>query len=418
MKYKTKNKILVAINVCFLKLISTFVTLKAIIPRLHIIIYRMNAGIYIHIPFCKSRCIYCGFYSTIKEELRPRYINAIIKELHLRRNELNETCDNNSISRINTIYIGGGTPSVLQAEEIGRILQEIRDLYPGNPSEITVEVNPDDVSTPLIKKLKSYGVNRISMGVQTFNDNRLRFINRRHTASQASAAMRIIREAGIDNVSLDLMFGFPGETLEEWNKDIAKAIELNPSHISAYSLMYEEGTALYKMLETGKIKEIDDETSLKMYIMLIDTLKANGYEHYEISNFAKLGFRSIHNSSYWHDIPYLGLGASAHSYLKSKRSWNVSNIFSYIEKIERDILPSEQEIIDDDTHYNDLITTAMRTVEGLDLCSLKPKYRKYAIKCAQTDISAGLLSMSDNRIRLTRRGLFVSDMVMSDLMMV
>ena len=368
-----------------------------------------KAGIYIHIPFCESRCIYCGFYSTTHNTLQHRYTDALLKEMELRRNELG-----NNFS-IDTIYIGGGTPSVLQANELQRILATVNDTFTVKAREITIEMNPDDITPELVAKVKAMGVNRISMGVQTFSDQRLRFIRRRHTSLQAMKAVEIVRNAGIINVSIDLMFGFPGETVEDWQQDVEKALALTPSHISAYSLMFEEETPLYHMLKLGKVKQIDEETSLAMYTLLTNRLKANGYEHYEISNYALPGCRSIHNSSYWHDTPYLGFGASAHSYTGNKRSWNVDNIKDYIETIEQCTLPSTAEEIDADTHYNDLITTALRTCEGLDLSMISDSYKAYAIKNAEENIRNGLLELTDGHLRLTAKGVFVSDGVMSDL---
>ena len=368
-----------------------------------------KAGIYIHIPFCESRCIYCGFYSTTHNTLQHRYTDALLKEMELRRNELG-----NNYS-IDTIYIGGGTPSVLQANELQRILATVNDTFTVKAREITIEMNPDDITPELVAKVKAMGINRISMGVQTFSDQRLRFIRRRHTSLQAMKAVEIVRNACINNVSIDLMFGFPGETVEDWQQDVEQALALAPSHISAYSLMFEEETPLYHMLKLGKVKQIDEETSLAMYTLLTNRLKANGYEHYEISNYALPGCRSIHNSSYWHDTPYLGFGASAHSYTGNKRSWNVDNIKEYIEAIEQCTLPSTAEEIDADTHYNDLITTALRTCEGLDLSMISDSYKAYAIKNAEENIRNGLLELTDGHLRLTAKGVFVSDGVMSDL---
>ena len=211
------------------------------------------------------------------------------------------------------------------------------------------------------------------------------------------------------------MFGFPNQTLDEWAADVQTAISLSPTHISAYSLMYEEGTPLYRMLSEGKITQIDDEASLSMYKNLMDALKTAGYEHYEISNFAKPGYRSVHNSSYWHNVPYLGIGASAHSYNISTRSWNIADIHQYIKAINNGTLPSESETIDETTHYNDLVTTALRTSDGMDLDSISPSFRQYALQCADIHIKNGLLKHADNHLQLTREGLFVSDMIMGDL---
>lgn len=375
----------------------------------------MNVGIYIHIPFCKSRCIYCGFYSTTNKELKERYVDALIREIHMRKDDFARLGTSLSPSSTSTVYFGGGTPSSLSVCDIERIVGALESTFNGTPSEVTLEMNPDDVTKDYIKAVRQMGINRISMGIQTFDDSRLQFIRRRHNASQAEKAVMTIREEGIHNVSIDLMFGFPNQTMDEWVTDIDKAIALHPTHISAYSLMYEEDTPLFRMLQKGEINQIDDETSLAMYTELINRLTANGYEHYEISNFAMPGYRSVHNSSYWHDTPYLGFGAAAHSYNKDTRSWNIPDLKKYIESIENGVLPSESEVIDADTHYNDLITTALRTREGLNLDDLPQKYREYALVNARKSISEHLLEATDSHIRLTREGLFVSDMVMSEL---
>ena len=375
----------------------------------------MNVGIYIHIPFCKSRCIYCGFYSTTNKELKERYVDALIREIHMRKDDFARLGTSLSPSSTSTVYFGGGTPSSLSVCDIERIVGALESTFNGTPSEVTLEMNPDDVTKDYIKAVRQMGINRISMGIQTFDDSRLQFIRRRHNASQAEKAVMTIREEGIHNVSIDLMFGFPNQTMDEWVTDIDKAIALHPTHISAYSLMYEEDTPLFRMLQKGEINLIDDETSLAMYTELINRLTANGYEHYEISNFAMPGYRSVHNSSYWHDTPYLGFGAAAHSYNKDTRSWNIPDLKKYIESIESGVLPSESEVIDADTHYNDLITTALRTREGLNLDDLPQKYREYALVNARKSISEHLLEATDSHIRLTREGFFVSDMVMSEL---
>ena len=375
---------------------------------------QMKKGIYIHIPFCKSRCVYCGFYSTTRAELSKRYTQALLREMDLRsKAEASLGCHNTD-----TIYLGGGTPSVLHISDMELILRHVQQVYPGNVREITVEMNPDDVTPQYVSALRSLGVNRISMGVQSFDDKRLHFLRRRHSARQAMEACQIIRQAGIDNISIDLMFGFPDENIDDWTRDITTALSLEPNHISAYCLMYEEGTPLYRMLQDGKVKQIDEDTYLLMYSTLIDLLAAHGYEHYEISNFAKPGYRSIHNSSYWHDVPYIGFGASAHSYNGKRRSWNIDNLQQYMLSIEGGSLPAEHEEIDADTHYNDLVTTAMRTVEGLDLEALSDEHKRYALQFATDSLNNGTIELCNNHLRLTRKGLFVSDTVMSDLMLV
>lgn len=379
------------------------------------------AGIYIHIPFCKSRCIYCGFYSTTSLELRQRYVEAICREMEI-RNERSEIID--------TVYLGGGTPSQLTIEQLRQLFIYINKVYPLTPNispltpEITIEVNPDDVTIEFAVALKQLPINRVSMGIQTFNDQRLQFLHRRHTAQQAITAIDTLRQAGFQNISIDLMYGFPGEALSDWEADIDAALALKVEHLSAYCLMIEEGTPLRQWITNNGQWIMDEELERTMYEMLIDKLTAAGYEHYEISNFARKGFRSRHNSSYWNGTPYIGLGAAAHSYDGRSRSWNVADINTYIKGIEQGKRIFEEELLDDDTHYNDTITVALRTKEGIDLSLLSKKYQDYCMKNARRYLNDGLLELSavgDSQsptLHLTRRGLFVSDMVMSDLMMV
>lgn len=377
------------------------------------------AGLYIHIPFCKSRCIYCGFYSTVGQELRQRYIDALCHEMEIRYLPPSPYKERECIS---TVYLGGGTPSQLTAEQLQQLFLYINKVYGCEAEEVTIECNPDDITPEYAAILSQLPVNRVSMGAQTFDDCRLRFLHRRHTAAQVPQAVQHLRAAGIRNISIDLMYGFPHETLDDWQRDIDAALALNVEHLSAYCLMVEEGTPLYEKLRNEgkeKIKECDEDTERLMYERLIDQLTAAGYEHYELSNFAKPGFRSRHNSSYWHDVPYIGLGAAAHSYDGQCRQWNVSDIRQYIESIEQGKIPCEQEWLDDDTRYNDRIATTMRTSDGLDLNSLSEKHRQYCLKEARPYIADGLLQLTDDlRLVLTRKGLFVSDMVMSALVFV
>ena len=319
--------------------------------------------------------------------------------------------------RIETIYLGGGTPSQLTTEQLRQLFIYINKVY-GDGGEVTIEMNPDDVTVEYVATLSQLGINRVSMGAQTFDDQRLRFLHRRHTAIQVAQAVSILRAAGIRNISIDLMYGFPGETLSDWEHDIDAALALDVEHISAYCLTIEEGTALYELMNKDKIIMNNEELERAMYERLMDKLTAAGYEHYEISNFAKPGYRSRHNSSYWHDVPYIGLGAAAHSYAPPYRLWNVADIYQYMEAIERGELPCEREFLDDDTHYNDRIATALRTIDGLDLNTLSEKHRRYCLKEAKQFIDDGLLRIDNERIIITRKGLFVSDYIMSSLMFV
>ena len=407
-------------------------------------------SLYIHIPFCRSRCIYCGFYSTTALDLRQRYVDALCREMEIRGEKLEVRGERIDLSaeKIDTIYLGGGTPSQLTFNQLRQLFIYINKVYSLTThlspltTEVTIEVNPDDVTVEFAAMLSQLPINRVSMGVQTFDDQRLQFLRRRHTARQAIEAVSILRSAGIRNLSIDLMYGFPGESLSDWESDIDTALSLNVEHISAYCLMIEEGTPLHKMLLQGDCPQcVDEETERQMYYTLIDRLTAAGYEHYEISNFAKKGFRSRHNSNYWNGTPYIGLGAAAHSYDIRSRSWNVADINAYMEGIEHDERLFEEELLDDDTRYNDTVTVGLRTCEGINLDTLSKAHRDYCMKNARRYLDDGLLEIysatepafvdlpssavgdlpsptPSQRLRLTRRGLFVSDMVMSDLIKV
>ena len=373
-------------------------------------------GLYIHIPFCKSRCIYCGFYSTTAEQMKQAYVDAVCREMEL-RDAIYEKEGKDVGKTIATVYLGGGTPSQLSPTQLQQLFDAIARHYDVNDdAEITIECNPDDVTEAFAELLQSLPVNRVSMGAQTFDDDRLQFIHRRHTSEQVTTAIQRLREKGIHNISIDLMYGFPEETLEEWEHDIQQALALNVEHISAYALTYEEGTPLYRLLEEGKVKEIDEERSLAMYDRLIDRLQEAGYEHYEISNFARKGWRSRHNSSYWQLVPYIGIGAAAHSYDGRRRQWNIADINSYINHIQQGIVPAEGELLDKDSRYNDHVMLALRTCEGLDLSTLDSDERSYCEETAKKFVLDGLLVKTDNHLRLSRKGLFVSDMIMSELM--
>lgn len=369
------------------------------------------AGIYIHIPFCKTRCVYCGFFSTTTLEKRRQYVDALIAELHDRRSYLRG-------EDVDTIYFGGGTPSQLDAGDVERILASIYNIYNVRAkAEVTLEGNPDDMSESYLHELLRIGVNRLSMGVQTFDDGRLRFLNRRHTSQQAIDAVRCAQRAGFSNISIDLMFGFPCQTLDEWKRDVDMAMSLGVQHLSAYSLMYEEGTLLGRMLDDGRVKEVSEEMSLSMYEHLVDTLKANGFEHYEISNFALPGCHSRHNSSYWRGIAYLGVGAGAHSFDGECRQYNVESLDRYLTGA-----APEKEFMTEDERYDEFVFTGLRTREGISLAEMETRFgaerKDYCIENARRHIASGRLVMEGDTLRLSREGLFVSNDIMSDLMLV
>ena len=378
------------------------------------------AGLYLHVPFCSSKCSYCAFYSVTNNQLKQDYIEAVCKELYLRKHFFQDIhLKNNQFDPVvNTVYFGGGTPSCLDESDFEKIFNAIYDCFGTSFEEVTIECNPDDITLSYAKTLKKYA-NRISLGIQTFNNDQLKLINRRHNAEEAIKAVNIIKEMGISNISIDLIFGFPKETLADWLFDINQAIKLDIQHVSAYSLMFEKGTKLYHLLQKEKIEQISEDLSVEMYDVLIDKLSEAGLAQYEISNFAKPGFESRHNSSYWNETPYLGVGPSAHSYNLSTRSWNVSNVSQYVKSISKGILPLEEEQIDEITRYNDLITTALRTKEGIHLNTLQEDYVQYLLEQSSDFIKEGtMIKTSDNRLALTRKGYYISDAIMAELIKV
>lgn len=372
------------------------------------------AGIYLHIPFCKRRCIYCDFFSTTQNDKKKAYIEALCQELALRKDYLQgET--------IETIYLGGGTPSQLEAADFERIFETIYRIYPvHSQAEITLEANPDDLTPTYVHRLRQLPFNRLSMGIQTFHDETLQRLHRRHTAQQAIEAFQRCREAGFDNLSIDLMYGLPGESLKLWETDLEQATALHPEHISAYHLIYEEGTALWKLREQHQVEEADEDLSLRLFTVLMDRLGAAGYEHYEISNFALPGRQSRHNSSYWEGIPYLGCGPSAHSYNGTSRQWNIASLDGYLQGIAQHTPEVEMEELDLYTRYNDFIITRMRTQKGLSLLQLATEFGtdlyRYCLQMAQPHLQQGTLERKEEILKLTRSGIFVSDGIMSDLL--
>lgn len=375
------------------------------------------SSVYVHFPFCRSRCSYCGFYSQTSYGHAAEYIAALKAEMRQRADYLGgET--------VRTVYFGGGTPSSLPTGYIEDVADAIRANFRCQIEEFTVEMNPDDVTPRLLESVRKAGANRISMGIQSFNDDTLRLIRRRHTARQATEAYQMIRAAGFINVSIDLILALPGQTLASSAADIDAAIALHPDHISAYLLEYENGTELWKSRENGTITPIDDALQADMYYQMCQKLTSAGYEHYEISNFARIdaahgAMRSRHNSGYWDNIPYIGIGAAAHSYNRKARRWNTADIGSYITSTLNGATKAESETLDEPTIYNEMVMTRLRTTKGIrqdDVCRMPPSYTEYLSKTAKKHLTDGLLELtSDHRLRLTRRGLMLSDMVMSDL---
>lgn len=372
------------------------------------------AGIYIHVPFCKTRCTYCDFFTRTDKTLRKPYVNAICKEASLRKSYIgNETID--------TIYFGGGTPSQLHISDIRSILESIYETYTVNNNvEITLEANPDDLSEDYLSDLISIGFNRLSMGVQSFDNNLLHFLNRRHSAEKAIQAVNQAQQQGFSNISIDLMYGLPSQTMEVWKETLQIATDLNIQHISSYHLIYEEGTKLYRQLRKGEVRAIDEDTSIDMFSLMIEYLKQAGFEHYEISNFAQKGYISRHNSSYWLNSKYLGLGPAAHSYNKENRCWNISSIPLYIEGVNSENPNIEIEQLDSRTRYNDFILTGMRTMWGVNKEELESTFGVEALiyfeKNIKKHIESEMVVYSEGCYKITKNGIFISDSIMSDLM--
>lgn len=388
------------------------------------------AGIYIHVPFCKRRCIYCDFYSTTQSHLQQAYTDAVCRELELRRNYL-------AAPVIDTVYIGGGTPSQLPVELLSRIFRQIKRLFRLSPeAEITLECNPDDISGTWLEQIRSLPVNRLSLGVQTFNDRLLQFLQRRHTGLQARQAVQLCQQAGFDNISIDLIYGLPGQTCDQWRQDIDHALHLQVQHLSAYALIYEENTKLWRLRQQGTVSEVGEETSLSMFNTLIDHLGKNGFEHYEISNFARPGYLSRHNSSYWQDIPYLGCGPAAHSFNGKRRQWNRPDLTGYLTALQTTQQENgnitglyEYEDLTATERYNERIITGLRTRWGVNLHRLRQDFgaaaAAYCLQTAAPHIRQGNLQRlspttdaPEGTLRLTRQGIFVSDAIMSDLLQV
>lgn len=372
------------------------------------------AGIYIHIPFCKSRCIYCDFYSSTLIEKKDTYVNALCSEITLRKDYLKG-------EQINTIYWGGGTPSQLEKAQLEKIFETLNSIYDvSHSTEVTIETNPDDLSPSYLGMLQELGFNRLSIGVQTFQDDILKFINRRHNAAQVTEAINDAHNAGFTNISIDLIYGLPKQNMQIWKEDIERAINTGATHISAYGLTYENGTQLHKLLTQKAIPETKEDEYFLYYEYLVKRLKEAGFIHYEISNFCRPGMYSRHNSSYWNGINYIGCGPSAHSYNGVSRQWNVASLNKYIKALETGEKYYEIEHLSKYTQYNDYIITSLRTIWGLNLEKLHHDYGeqlyKYCLSCAKPYIEKKLLIIDSNILKFDEQSIFISDGIMSDLL--
>jgi oxygen-independent coproporphyrinogen-3 oxidase len=372
------------------------------------------AGVYIHIPFCKSYCSYCDFYSTTDNSLMDDLVHALVHEAGLRSSYLEG-------EMVQTIYLGGGTPSLLGPSVTERLLAAVMENFRvDNDPEITAEINPDDVSKGWFSSLRKTGVNRISLGVQSWNDKRLRYLGRRHDAAQSALALEAAFREGFDNVSADLIYGVPGMTTADLKYDLEKTLSYPVTHLSAYHLTVEEGTKLGRLRKEGRLKETDEEISGSMFTLLGKICRDHGFIHYEISNFAREGFISRHNSSYWKQVPYIGLGPSAHSFDRHSRQWNVSDVKKYIRAIKSGKIPCEREELSRVTVFNEYVMTALRTMWGIDLQYVEEYFDKemhdYLVNLSGRYIGYGLMRREKNTLILTDQGKMISDNIIADLL--
>ena len=383
------------------------------------------SGIYIHIPFCKQACHYCDFHFSTSMKKKDEMVLALAKEIQMRKNELLDSalhldsarCDKNEV--IETIYFGGGTPSTLQIVDLKFLINSIYENYiVSEKPEITLEANPDDLSEDYLIELSEIGVNRLSIGIQSFFEDDLKLMNRAHNAVEAKKCLEIATQY-FDNISLDLIYGIPSMSNEKWQQNIETALSFGIPHISSYALTVEPKTALSKLIQTGKIAQPKDEVAEAHFQILVETLEANGFIHYELSNFGKENYFSKNNSAYWLGKKYIGIGPSAHSYNGVSRSWNVSNNSLYLKSIQEDKLPNEVEILSPTDRYNEYIMTGLRTIWGVSLDRIESEfgndYLAYLQKQAQKFINDDLLFIENKILKPTPKGKFLTDGIASDL---
>jgi oxygen-independent coproporphyrinogen-3 oxidase len=371
------------------------------------------AGIYVHVPFCKQACHYCNFHFSTSLNSQNDFIGALLKEIGLQKEYIGS-------EKVETIYFGGGTPSLLPATGIQEILERIREIFiVDDQAELTLEANPDDINQSILQDWKHGGFNRLSIGIQSFFDEDLRWMNRAHNAKDAEAGILMAREAGFSNISIDLIYGGPTLDNEHWKKNVDKALSFDIPHFSCYALTVEPKTPLYKMIRSKKVPDTDPDQQATQFLLLMKWMEAAGYEHYEISNFAKPGFRSRHNSSYWQGKKYLGLGPSAHSYDGLSRQWNVSNNNLYIRSLAKNELIFEKENLTTTQVLNEYIMTSLRTMEGIDLSSVSEKFGSVVSDTIRLKAAGyiGDLKLKENNqaLMLTNEGKLLADGIAAGL---
>lgn len=369
------------------------------------------SGIYLHIPFCKQACHYCNFHFTTSLHYKQELVSAIQKEIKIQKDFFSDC-------KIETIYFGGGTPSLLEQQEVANILNEIHTTFSVIPdAEITLEANPDDIHKQKLLDWKQSGINRLSIGVQSFFEEDLRWMNRAHSSAQAISSLEEAKKY-FDNITADLIYGIPGLTNERWKQNVDRMIDFQIPHLSCYALTVEPKTPLDKLIRQHKKENTNSDSQAEQFLLLLQWLEQAGYEHYEISNFAKPNFRSRHNSSYWQGKKYLGIGPAAHSYNGSTRQWNIANNTQYISSINERVIPFEKEILTITQQLNEYIMTSLRTKEGISLELLQNKYAisqiEFLIK-AEKQIKAGLVQQQSKYLILTRDGKLLADGIAAEL---
>jgi oxygen-independent coproporphyrinogen-3 oxidase len=371
------------------------------------------AGIYFHIPFCRKACHYCNFHFSTSLKYKNEMVQALLRELEIRKDFLKGEA-------IDTIYFGGGTPSLLDEDDVARLMDKVQTVYkPSHLKEVTLEANPDDIHTSNIKSWLKAGIDRLSIGVQSFYEEDLQYMNRTHNALQAERAIKASQDGGIENLSIDLIFGFPLLTHEKWTSNLRRVIEYQVPHVSTYAMTVEPQTALDAFVSKGKSEPMDPEQSAAQYEYVMAYLAQHGFEHYEISSFALPGKRAIHNSNYWRSIPYLGIGPSAHSYDGSRRQWNIAHNMKYIQAMEVSQPSLEEEVLTTEQQLNERIMIGLRTIEGVDLTFLKDivsesKWFELEKVCLEME-SKGKITIHKSCIKLTKEGKLYADLIASML---
>ncbi len=373
--------------------------------------------IYIHIPFCKQKCSYCNFHFSTSLNFKDEMLRAMKTEILLRKDELQN-------KNLKSLYFGGGTPSILSVDEISSLIDDVLKYFSFEKDiEVTLEANPDDLDKNFLKQLAGTPVNRLSIGTQSFFEEDLKLMNRAHSASEAESSIKRAQDFGFENLSIDLIYGSPTSNLEIWKENLNKTIALEVPHISSYALTVEPKTALENWISKGKVKSPKEEEQNREFYYLSDFLKDNGFEHYEVSNFAKPGFYSRHNSAYWKYNEYLGIGPSAHSYNGfDVRSWNVANNQQYIKKLNDKLLAKEEEILSQEDQFNEMIMIGLRTIWGVDLESLKNKFSDRMLEHFQREIKPkvedGILIIENDHLKIPEKHWFMADGIASDLFII